>query len=248
MARPQAHGRHCTFESLESRQMLAGDVTAKIVNGDLIIKGDRNDNQIAITQSGTTITVTGTGTTVNSDPSAVLTGFTGSIELKMRRGNDAVTLTAVTATGLDASLGKGNDTLNIANCTVNGDTELEGEKGNDTIIVDTPTDGEGAISSRFNGLLEIDLGKGNDSLKLVNARVTDDTDIEGSRGTDAVTITGSTMTTLDTDLGRGDDSLVISTTTVSVETDLNGGKGTNTFSNTGNTLTGLTQKNFTEFV
>lgn len=60
--------------------MLAGDVTAKIVNGNLIIKGDKNDNVIAVTQSGTTITVTGTSTTVNSGTAAAaLTGFTGAL-------------------------------------------------------------------------------------------------------------------------------------------------------------------------
>jgi hypothetical protein len=107
--------------------MLAGDVTAQIVNGNLIIKGDRNANEIAVTQSGTTITVTGTDTTVNSGTAAaVLTGFTGSIKLKMKGGNDDVTLTGLTATELEANLGKGNDTLDIENCTVNGDTELEG--------------------------------------------------------------------------------------------------------------------------
>jgi hypothetical protein len=246
MSRHRDHGRRCIFESLESRQMLAGDVTAQIVDGNLIIEGDRNDNEIAVTQSGTTITVTGTDTTVNLETAAaVLTGFTGSIELKMKGGNDDVTLSGLTATELDANLGKGNDTLDIENCTINGDTELEGRKGNDIITVDTATDGETAITSRFNGELDIDLGKGDDTLRMVKATVTGEADIEGGRGVDDVNVSGSTFTTLETDLGRDDDSLVISTTTVSEETDLDGGKGTNTFTNTGNTLTGLTQKNFT---
>jgi hypothetical protein len=249
MSRHQAHCRRCTFESLESRQMLAGDVTARIVNGDLIIKGDRNANEIAVTQSGTTITVVGTGTTVNSGTSAaVITGFTGSIKLKMKGGDDDVTLTGLTATELDAGLGKGNDTLDIENCTINGDTELEGRKGNDTITVDIATGGETPITSRFNGELDIDLGKGEDTLRMVRATVTGEAEIEGGRGVDNVNISGSNFTTLETDLGRGDDSLAISTTTVSVKTDLDGGKGTNTFTSTGNTLTGLTQKNFTEVV
>jgi hypothetical protein len=110
------------------------------------------------------------------------------------------------------------------------------------------TDGEDGISSHFNGALEIDLGKGDDTLRMVEARVTGEADIEGGRGVDDVNVSGSNFTTLETDLGRDDDSLVISNTTVSEETDLDGGKGTNTFTNTGNTLTGLTQKNFTDVV
>src|SRR5436190_15905870 len=173
MGRHRVHGRQCVFESLESRQMLAGDVTAQIHNGNLIIKGDSNDNVVAVTQSGTTITVTGTGTTVNGGTTpAVLTGFTGGIKLKMKGGNDGVTLTGLTATELEADLGKGNDTLDIENCTVNGETELEGEKGNDTVTIDTATTTETPISSRFNGVLDIDLGKGTDTLRMLNATVT----------------------------------------------------------------------------
>jgi len=226
--------------------MLAGDVTASIVNGNLIIKGDRNDNEIAVTQSGTTLTVTGTNTTVNSNAApAVLTGFMGSIKLRMKHGDDDVTLTGVTATGLHARLGKGDDSLDIEHCTINGDTTLNGKRGNDTVLVDTvaPT-----LATHFNGLLNINLGRGNgtDTLHIVNAIATGETNIAGRGGADSVTIAGSTFTTLDTELGRGNDSLSITTTNVSGKTTLNGGKGTNSIDKTGSTFTGgLTQKNFT---
>src|SRR4029078_834757 len=110
-------------------------------------------------------------------------------------------------------------------------TELRGRSGTDTILIDTDSTTQTPIRSRFNGLLNIRLGRGIDSLDIVNATVTGTTTLRGRRGSDDVTITGSTMTTLDTRLGRGDDSLSISTTTVSVKTDLNGGSGTNTFTN-----------------
>src|SRR5262245_33996536 len=167
----RSRGRRCAFESLENRQMMAGDVTAQIHNGNLIIKGDSSDNDIAVTQSSTTITVTGTSTTVNSATTpAVLTGFTGKIKIKMKDGSDNVTLTGLTSTKLDVDMGSGNNTLDIENCTVNGKTELEGKKGNNTFEIDTNTDTETTISSRFNGKLDIDLGKGNDTLQMLNAK------------------------------------------------------------------------------
>jgi hypothetical protein len=46
--RHQSTTRRCRFESLESRRLLAGDVTARIDNGKLIIKGDKLDNGITI--------------------------------------------------------------------------------------------------------------------------------------------------------------------------------------------------------
>src|SRR5690349_15576548 len=179
MVRRRSGSRVCAFESLETRQMMAGDVTAQIHNGNLIIKGDSSDNTIAVTQSGTTITVTGTSTTVNSSTSAaVLTGFTGKIKIKMKDGADSVTLTGLTTTKLDVEMGDGNNTLDIENCTVNGKTELEGEKGNNTFKIDTKTTTgeETAPSSRFNGKLDIDLHRGNDTLQLLNATVTGEAD------------------------------------------------------------------------
>ena len=38
MVRPRKVGRRWSFESLEERRLLAGDVTAKIDGGDLVIK------------------------------------------------------------------------------------------------------------------------------------------------------------------------------------------------------------------
>jgi hypothetical protein len=227
--------------------MLAGDVTARIVSGNLIIKGDSNSNVIAVTQLGTTVTVAGTGTRVNSGAGAVaLSGFTGRVSLKMKGRNDSVTLSDLTATSLEADMGSGNDTLDIENCTINGATELDGDAGNDTFTINTTANSGGPNATSFNGLFEIDLGRGADTITMVNTFVTDKTKIKGGSRIDNVTIGGSIFTTLDTDLGNGNDSLSIANTSVGVTTKLNGGKGTNTFANgLGNTLANLTQKNFT---
>src|SRR5262245_17041051 len=108
-----SRGRRSKFEWLEDRWLLAGDVTAQIVKGNLVIKGDSSDNVIAITSDAAgSVTNTGTDTTVNSSATAAtLTGFTGHIKMKMKSGNDDVAGTGVTTNGIEADMGDGNDTL-----------------------------------------------------------------------------------------------------------------------------------------
>src|SRR3954453_14932709 len=42
-------GRKCKFESLENRQMMAGDVVRRVQAGTLVLKGDNYSNAITIT-------------------------------------------------------------------------------------------------------------------------------------------------------------------------------------------------------
>src|SRR5205809_849253 len=78
-------GRRCAFESLENRLALAGNVVAQIVKGNLVITGDKSNNEVLITSAA----VTGMGTTVNGTAAFTLpTGFAGSIKIDMKSGND----------------------------------------------------------------------------------------------------------------------------------------------------------------
>src|SRR5262249_382962 len=107
MMRRRSGGRRCAFESLENRQMLAGDVTAQIHNGNLRIKGVDLDNGITLAAGATTGTVVVTGvtaggsaTTVNGGTTAVtLSGFTGKLKIDMEDGNDNVAVTGLTIAG-----------------------------------------------------------------------------------------------------------------------------------------------------
>src|SRR6476646_5579077 len=105
MVRPRVSGRRCSFESLEIRQMLAGDVTAKIANGNLVIKGDSLANGITIAAGTTAGTVVVTGvnaggaaTNVNgtSNGAVTLSGFAGGLKIDMKGGDDTVTITGLT--------------------------------------------------------------------------------------------------------------------------------------------------------
>ena len=219
-------GRRCAFESLENRQMLAGDVTAQIVNGDLVIGGDNLDNGITIAAGATagTVVITGvnaggTATNVNgtANGSVTLSGFTDDLRIRMRGGNDAVTITGL---------------------TVPDNADLEGGSGNDTFTIS---------GSTFNGELELELGTGNDTATLTNVTVNDEAEVEGGSGDDSVTVTGSNFDEFEAEMGRGNDSVNISGTTVDDETEIEGGRGTDTFTNgTGNSLGDLDLESITQ--
>jgi hypothetical protein len=86
------------MERLEARQMLAGNVTAEIVDGDLIITGDGVDNRIAITAPGFHSgvrgenTADGNPTSINGVPNGIfdVDGLTGDVIVRMGGGHDSV--------------------------------------------------------------------------------------------------------------------------------------------------------------
>src|SRR4051812_30838912 len=142
MVRNSKNKRRCEFEALENRHLLAGNVTAQIVNGNLIVTGDNSDNVILIsstTATPTTITVTGLGngvggsTVVNGGASGnvvALTGFTGQIRVNMKGGNDNLAINSVASTGIEANLGDGNDKLTISESVITGNLKVDLGKGN----------------------------------------------------------------------------------------------------------------------
>lgn len=88
------------IECLESRQMMAGDVTVAVVDGNLLIHGDELANQIAITAAemeGSYLIKGLDGTTVHrelsTDPpggEVVVSGVTRDVVIRMGEGDDVV--------------------------------------------------------------------------------------------------------------------------------------------------------------
>src|SRR5688572_26321332 len=90
--RTKIPGRRPMFlESLESRAMLAGDISVNVSGGNLIVRGDNAANQIAILKLGSgEYAVAGfNGTTVegSADP-FIATGVRGNIDVDLKSGND----------------------------------------------------------------------------------------------------------------------------------------------------------------
>ena len=99
--------RRLGFESLESKRLLAGDVTAQVLgNGDIHIAGDMDDNQILIelinTPEGPGVAITdideGDGDEVEPSvvrPSEILLfGEGGQLRINLKQGDDTAIIVA----------------------------------------------------------------------------------------------------------------------------------------------------------
>src|SRR3954469_10539995 len=116
-------GRRLNLEGLESRALLAGDVTVAVLNGNLSIVGDSAANDITIQEGATanSIVVTGIGTTggnttINGGTNiGTFTGLTRNIPVRMNGGDDTVSVLADLAApgNLSISMGSGDDTVAI---------------------------------------------------------------------------------------------------------------------------------------
>jgi large repetitive protein len=154
--------RRLGLESLESRQMLAGNVTVSVVNSELLISGDTAANRIVVTEvaggdsSYRSFRITGqkfdgafdanglpvagtTATKVNGGDAAVVK-FIGSdkVRITLGGGNDAVsfgTSAAITTTAaLNINTGAGRDYVRVE--------RVKPTASNTTLNVNTGTDAE----------------------------------------------------------------------------------------------------------
>jgi hypothetical protein len=218
--------RSFAFERLEDRRLLAGDVTAQIVKGDLVIRGDNAGNGITIAAGSVAGTVVITGinaggaaTRVNgtANGAVTLSGLTDDVIIKLKGGNDVVTMTGP--------------------LTIPGDLDIGGGKGHDTFTLGNVTIGDS---------LKMKLARGNDTATLTNVTVSDDAQIKAKSGSDTVMITNSIFEELEVRMGQGNDNLGIGGTTVRDQTTLKGGRGTNLLTTgSGNSLAGSDIGKFT---
>ena len=126
----KSHNR-VSFESLEGRWLMAGDVTATVVDGNLFIVGDDFHNRISITDGANPGEVTVTGfddgngdpTDVEGTPNGAVTrtGVTGNIVVTMKGGHDVVSVYDLNAArNLTINLADGNDGVYLGATGVDG--------------------------------------------------------------------------------------------------------------------------------
>lgn len=213
-----ASRRKLGFEFLERREVLSGNVTATIQDGNLVITGDAANNNIVISGgavgevvvAGGSDAGVGTETMVNSGLTAVaLTGFTGDILIDMRGGNDRVLITSIAAPGvISATLGTGNDTFAMQSRSVSAQPF--------TLNAGLPvTYGTASSKSVF-----VSANVGNDELAMYDMRVDGDVIFYGGDGDDTFTAEG--LATADNfvaravliDMGWGEDTITATRTTI----------------------------------
>lgn len=187
-----AHPRRFSLESLEARQMMAGDVAAYVDDGVLYIteaehsRGASQHVQIESLPNGfATVSVDG-GVVVlsNGVSSSALLGDVHSINVELGNGNDSVEVTGnFDNIDIDVSGGGGrrvvdNDSVELENVDVlAGNVTVTTGPGIDRVTVENDFFNPYQGTPRHIGSLDIDTGAGADTVDLTNAWVIGDASI-----------------------------------------------------------------------
>ncbi len=191
--RPKPNGRMLRFEPLETRALLAGNITASVNAGELDITGDTASNSVQVWQTGSgTWKVQGIATTINgSHATFTATGVTGNIE---------------------ANLNDGNNFIKVFNGTVPGALSIITGKDNDIVQVTKVSTGlstTGGASS-----LAIDVGNGNNTVTLSGVTTSGETQIDSVNGNAVISLSNVTANTSDligtNDVDTGNGNAIIS--------------------------------------
>ena len=164
-----------SYQGLEARRMLAGDVQAFVSDSVVTIIGDALANQIQLTTNDSgNVVVTGVNTTINGGTNFVVSGRFESISLFMEGGNDEVSLDGITAPRHFSFYGAaGNDRLTVAS-TATRYFHSEGGDGDDVY----------ELGMRVQKSAYIYLGTGNNTIATTNLNVGRNLKIFGESGND----------------------------------------------------------------
>ena len=222
--RPGLLGGFRSPAALESRTLLAGNVTAQLVRGNLHLVGDAAANDIKIAETAAGIVVQGlNGTTINGAATdfvafAVALTSTGSINASLGAGNDKMQVDDVT---LDRHLvvngGSGNDQLGLTNADILGGVWFTGGAGHETLY---------AENSTIDGSLIARLGEGDDLVSLTASEVKHNLVVVGGNGADRLALDDSTVgRSLVAHMGRGADDVRLANGTDTHRVWISGGRG-----------------------
>jgi VCBS repeat-containing protein len=210
--------RFLKFEPLESRAMLAGNITAFVSGGTLHLRGDSEDNEITIEQSASrsfTVSSRDGSTTINGQSEVTFTRVRKDLNISMGNGDDVVEL-----------LGSEDDPLWVVNrlrvTTGNGDDQV--------------------LLSDVRALrLNIDTGSGNDTVNMgdggnaTGVYVTKESVIHTGSGDDTLDISNSTFNRiLVADMGGGTDETSVQGSVFKKTSYLRGNSGDDTLSRENN--------------
>lgn len=234
--------RKIGLESLERRQLMAGDVIAALEGSLLTVEGDNLDNQIAITRTavGDIVVAGQNGTLVNGLPSFRFPQVQlNALEVRMEGGNDTVALRSLqVANDVNVNLGAGNDRLTspaTAPSIINGNMSVLGDEGNDIVQL-------AALTVR--GDLTIDGGLGSLNASVNASTIDKVMSIIGDEANDIVSVAGSNIgLDLLLETKGGSDRVTLTDTNafhISINTDANGAVGLDQVTlNRVNTVEGL---------
>ena len=210
--------------ALESRRLLAGQVTAQLIGGNLHLVGDAAANDLKIVHTTAGIVVQGiTGTTINGASSDFVafpasTTSTGVIIANLGAGDDKLHLDSVTlGHHLIVIGGAGNDTLGLSSVTARRGVDFFGQEGNDSLVLE---------SSTINGHLTVLMGAGDDLASLTNSNVKKGLVMVGAGGADSLSLDNSNVGRwLIGIMNQGSDDIRLANGTTTKHVQLWGGEG-----------------------
>jgi hypothetical protein len=177
-------------EVLESRNLLSGDVTASVVNGDLIITGDALDNQLRIDQLGLAageFRITGERfTNVNGDSAPLaVSGVTRDVFIALGGQRDKLVLDGgVVPRDLRISTAAAKDVVLINQTKIGGDLKVITGAGNDSVHL---------VGLEVQGRTSVVTGAGDDVVTRENSLFHGDSSISTAGGNDTILTRESTF-------------------------------------------------------
>lgn len=226
MSRKFIHRRRLSVECLENRSLLAGDITATLVDGTLYLTGDDQDNDLQITQTvfnsggtwnGVTLGVSGASrsgeitTTVNGGAGEEFEGVKNGVVIKLGRGDDFFLVNGGSKSrkpnlpgNVYVSGGPGNDDLRMY-IRNNTKVAVHGSWGQDNILISGSTLNRLTLNTNSQG------GTGSNVEDVIDVRATTAKGaviINGGVGNDDVTVRARCIFDgpVIGDLGEGRDS------------------------------------------
>ena len=160
------------LELLETRQMLAGDVSVRVAGGDLIVNGDSNGNEIVIRSTATSgeFLVQGIGgTKVEGTNSVTVQGVDDDVRINLRGGDNIVLMTAYgsdflchnfSVNDVRIRTGNGNDIVEFDNTMVVGNARVSTRGGHDVVFIH---------SAIVSGTTNINTASGDDTTELTQS-------------------------------------------------------------------------------
>ena len=200
--RKRKQHRRRLIERLEARQMLAGNVTVQLVNGDLIVTGDGEDNRIGFSswnnfQLQALPDAAGVPTSINGQPTGSFdySSVSGNVVVRMLDGNDRVDFQHQFPGALVIEGGNGNDFVGSeAAATIGAELIIDTGPGTNTIRVEAdPLALWSAKAVVIGTSLIVRGGSGADDVRFRQLQVANDIVINAAGGSDQLSVQFSTV-------------------------------------------------------
>jgi hypothetical protein len=202
-SRNSKQGRKLSFQTLESRDLMAGNVMARMSNGSLTLTGDNNSNSVVIEQVGANqFRVEGFDNTAIISPTNTNTfHVTGNISMlfqgnqfnELRIGSSNNPNSAVSLPGsLNVALGNGGGALSTGFLSIAGNLTVQGGAGQHNIDMEYSSVGRSTFNGGKNDC-NINLGGGQNFINLYYTPVERDLLVNDTGTGAVVTVEGGNV-------------------------------------------------------